>query len=357
MGDEFYTFSEDGVDINVSKGLSVRLIAKTGSKVAYANGGSSSKSWHSRSDAAGIISLNPSDPLNSGYVYVSNSEEGDRGGGVYGLYMDKDGNIDEYKSLLTGTTDNCGGGLTPWNTFISCEEFSGGQCWQIDPISGDAKATQLGGNGGRYESVAVDNRDPANPVFFTTEDDEAGALRRFVADGYGWESLHSGGDTTFLNILDGNNFEWTDSEDKGRQSASKFFPNTEGIQVHEGKVYFMAKKIQRLLILDMETNTYTDEDTGRKFYGEGSFGNQPDQNFFGPTRKYMYFTEDGGKMPGVYARFGNDETYFTMFEADLSEEDETIGIALSPNNKLFYAGIQGRGHIYEFRRDDGRPFE
>lgn len=157
MGDEFYTFSQDGVDIDVSTGLTVRVIAKTGSKVQLADGGESKNSWHTATDAAGIISMNPEDPLNSGYVYLSNSEEADGDGGVYGLYFDNDGNILDYKALLTGTTDNCGGGHTPWNTWISCEEYSDGQCWQIDPYTGQAKETELGGAGGRYESVAVDN--------------------------------------------------------------------------------------------------------------------------------------------------------------------------------------------------------
>ena len=182
-------------------------------------------------------------------------------------------------------------------------------------------------------------------------------MRRFQAQGSGWDALHSNGKTTFLNILSDNTFEWTDDEDTGRSSASKHFPNTEGIQVHDGKVYFMAKELKRMLILDLETNTYTTEQTGKKFYGEGDFGEQPDQNLFGATRKYLYFTEDGGKRPGVYARFGSDGTYFTMFEADLPEEDETIGIALSPDHKKFYAGIQDLGYIYEFTRDDGLPFE
>jgi len=37
-------------------------------------------------------------------------------------------------------------------------------------------------------------------------------------------------------------------------------------------------------------------------------------------------------------------------------DDETIGIALSPDNKRFYAGFQ-EGWIFEFRREVGLPFE
>lgn len=340
-------------------GLSVRVIAEEGRRVPYANGGESSRSYHSMTDAAGIIPRNPDNPLEDGYAYVVNSEEGDGDGGVYGIYFDKDGNVLEYKSLLRGTTDNCGGGLTPWNTWVSCEEYSDGQCWQVDPYGGGAKETKLGGSGGRYESVAVDNTNAMNPVFFTTEDDEAGAMRRFVANGNGWDALHSDGDESFLNILDRSNFEWTTDEDAARESAARFYRNSEGVQYHEGKLYFMAKKDYKMIVLDLDDMTYETETTGKKFYGEGSFGAQPDQNLFGPTRKYIYFTEDGGSSPGVYARFGNDGTFFTLFQAitgGVYDGDETVGIALSPDNKRFYAGIQ-MGIIFEFTRDDGLPFE
>ena len=117
---------------------------------------------------------------------------------------------------------------SPWQTWISCEEVMGGQCWQIDPHPlslRPARVTLLGDSvqGGKYESVAVDNRNPERPIFFTTEDHEWGALRRFRADRRGWHALHTGGNTTLLNILDESTFEWTTDEGKGRTSANTYF--------------------------------------------------------------------------------------------------------------------------------------
>eukprot|EP00584_Thalassiosira_punctigera_P026177 CAMPEP_0172579000 /NCGR_PEP_ID=MMETSP1067-20121228/139021_1 /TAXON_ID=265564 ORGANISM="Thalassiosira punctigera, Strain Tpunct2005C2" /NCGR_SAMPLE_ID=MMETSP1067 /ASSEMBLY_ACC=CAM_ASM_000444 /LENGTH=637 /DNA_ID=CAMNT_0013371707 /DNA_START=98 /DNA_END=2009 /DNA_ORIENTATION=+ len=114
FGDEFVTY--DNLGIEVSKGLSVRVVAREGRPVPYADGGESKLDYHEWTDAAGIIPTNPDNPTEGGYVYVANSE--DSNGGVYGIYFDGDGNVLEYKALLRGTTDNCGGGHTPWNTWV-----------------------------------------------------------------------------------------------------------------------------------------------------------------------------------------------------------------------------------------------
>ena len=358
FGEDYITVPSLGIEM--SSGLNVKLIARTGQKVDYADGTQSELEWHPRSDAAGIVPLDPENPTEGGYVYMSNSEDADVGG-VYGLYFDKHGNIQDYKALLTGTIDNCGGGLTPWHTWVSCEEETDiGQCWQVS-ADGRAEETVLGGDGGNFESVACDDRVHDAPVFFTTEDAERGAMRRFEATKHGWDALHDHeGTHSFLNILDDTNFEWTTDEEAARDSAADYYPNSEGIQVHEGKVFFMSKLLHRLLILDLESMTYTAEESGLKFYGEGSFGGQPDQIIHGPSRKYIYFTEDGSDDPGVYGRHAEDETYFTLFQAikgGMHTEDETIGIAMSPDGRRLYAGFQTTGHIFEFTRQDEQSFE
>jgi len=145
-GDLAITHTE--LDIRMSSGLSVKQIAQTGQSPLP--GGT--QSFHAMMDGAGIVKL-----PDGGYVYVSNSEISGTGG-VYGLYFNADGEITDYKTLLANTSRNCGGGLTPWNTWISCEETSNGQCWQVDPnkdslLHNSPQETLLGGDGGKYETV------------------------------------------------------------------------------------------------------------------------------------------------------------------------------------------------------------
>jgi hypothetical protein len=358
-GESFY--NDNSLGIMISVGLTAKRIAQTGSRVDYANGGRSNILYHPMMDGAGIVPL-----PDGGYVYMSNSEVPNRRGGVYGLYFNKDGEITNYKALLRGTSRNCGGGISPWHTWISCEEVAGGQCWQVEPDPdspnhNSPKKTLLGGSGGgSYESVAVDNRNPDKPIFFTTEDVRFGELRRFEAGGNGWDALHVGGRTTYLQFLSGNRFRWTTNLSAGENSAANYYPNAEGIVCHNSTLYFVAKSTRTLFILDLNDMTYTSERTGSNHVGLGSFNSQPDQIIESDLdkRKYIYFTEDGGDSPGVHVR-DREGKYYTMVRnipGGKYRGDETVGIAFSPDRKKFYFGYQDAGLLMEVTRDDGLAF-
>ncbi len=350
--------SNEELGIKLSSGLEAKLIASSGKKLKLVDGKDSDLPFHFEIDGGGVIDLG-----DRGYVYVSNSEE--TAGGVYGLQFNSFGEIVNYMNLLNDTRRNCGGGLTSWNTWISCEEWNRGHCWQVsaDPSSPNylkAQKTMIGGiEGGRFESVAIDDRIEQSPVFFATEDSKIGAMRRFQANSTGWNSLHTDGDMSYLRITDDKNFEWTKNLSAARKSAYAYYQNSEGISFYNGKLYFTAKSTQKMFALDLESLTYKLETTGLNFQGKGSFNANPDQVITG-NKRFLYLTESGGKNPGVYCRDMNTGKYMTIFEAIDGDgrylNDETVGIAFSPDRRRMYAGYQGAGVLLEFRRIDNLPF-
>mmetsp|Transcript_20038 Transcript_20038/g.37717 ORF Transcript_20038/g.37717 Transcript_20038/m.37717 type:complete len:576 (+) Transcript_20038:247-1974(+) len=357
----------------VTEGMAVRPLAKAGFTLALGNGQKSELRFHSSPDGAAII------PLNDGYVYVSNSEMRQGEGGVYGIYFDHDGNVMDYKMLLSGTTRNCSGGTTPWGTFVSCEEYGNGQCWQVDPDPlskhhPKPEKTKLGGDGGNFEAVACDDRNLEQPIFFVTEDLKSGALRRYTppmtipGTAAGWDALHAeGGTTEFLVFLEDNSFVWSCDEWLGRYSQEKYFPNVEGIVFREGLLYFVSKRTSKLYVLDLDNGTYTASSTKDYSLYSGEFKNRPDQ-LATNDGEFLYFTEEGGQTPGVYAIDAEGQSY-AIFEAYDSKyfNDETTGLAFSPDGTKMYACFQDCGCevsgdidcgcLFVFWRTDGRSFD
>jgi hypothetical protein len=315
-------------------------------------------------DGAAVVATN-----DGGWIYVSNSESslGKYKGGVYALAFDSDGEIMDYYTLLTNTTRNCNGGLTPWNTFVSCEETAHGQCWQVDPLGiKDPEPTAITErHRGNFEAFAYDIRNSSRPCFFVTEDHDRGALRRWCPNpgnlNKTWNMLHGNGTLNYLKILNGTNrFEWTLELNEGRDSASKYFPLSEGISHKDGILYFVVKKMKLLFICNLDTGEFRTESTDDPglLTGDGSFSEQPDYVSQGAGSDLLYFTEDGG-IPGLYARRTSTGKYSAILEAehDKYKTDEITGLSWSPDWTRLYVCIQDIGILFEITRDDGMPFE
>ena len=334
----------------LSTGLSARIIATTGKFVQYRNGQTSSVRFHGRPDfGATFPDRNPFNP--GGWIYTSNSEGKEVGsGGVGAITFDRNGNVLDYKVLLKGTTMNCGGGRTPWNTWISCEEFGArGQVYQVDP-SGKrtAEKTVLGAQGGAFESFSYDVRNQSMPRFFVTEDADTGALRRFTPLQPNWDDpwtmLHGDGTLEYL-VLEptGNgkgNYDWVSDVGTAKSNAAKYYPNSEGIDVLGSHLYFVCKKIKQLFVLDLDNGTYTNSTTAN-----GLFDGKPDQmsHIIGGDEEVLYFTEEGGNNPGVHGRSAQG-FYYTILEGQ-QYKDETSGLAWDPSGHHLYVAYQDRGYV------------
>ena len=334
------TLSEDGVLI-LSNGLSCKRIATSGQPVQYANGSVSTELFHDQPDGAAVFSKD-----DGGWYYVSNAEIDQLGtcwncGGVGAIEFDANGDVIGYKRIASNLKKNCGGGATPWNSWISCEETKSddyiGKIYQVDPSGTRPHEVTAMGGLGWYESFTYDNSTSV-PTFYVTRDTPYGALTRFTPNATGmacynqvddydrWCTLNNG-DIDYLVISGGpsGTFNWTTNETAARNSANTYYPSTEGIDAADGKVFFVSKTLKRLVILDLAQMTYTYSSTE-----SGAFDQQPDQvgRLVEDDESVLYFCEDGGSSSGVFGRsaLGN---YYTILEGRTDdEEDETTGTFL-----------------------------
>ncbi|KAL7546318.1 hypothetical protein ACHAWF_009650, partial [Thalassiosira exigua] len=220
------------------------------------------------------------------------------------------------------------------------------------------EVTKLGGDGGYYETVVVDDRDPRQPIFYLTEDSERGALRKYTppaalpgqgnSSKLGWDTLHTNGGTTeFLVFLDDQRFAWTRDEESARSSQEEHYPNVEGIDFHNGQLYFVSKKRRMLYRLELDKEKYRKASTMLGLLpGGGYLMDQPDQLVRSNRGDHLYLTEDGGKTAGIYAIHGFGGRY-AVFEAVRGryDHDETTGLSFSPDGKKMYAVLQDCGCV------------
>ena len=106
-------------------------------------------------------------------------------GGTSTIVLESDGiTLKRTNRSLTGTIDNCAGGTTPWNTWISCEETyreNHGYAFEIDPESSSLTGYKRLTNMGRFqrEAVTIDENDASGSVY-QTEDDYSGLFYKFI---------------------------------------------------------------------------------------------------------------------------------------------------------------------------------
>ncbi len=226
-------------------GFSSRVLAKTDQPA----GPDGNYLWHDAPDGGAIYVTE-----DGGWIYVSNSEGYGSTGGVGALEFDAEGNVIDAYRLLGGTTMNCAGGPTPWNSWLSCEEFDAGMVWECFPLGrGDIPAVRRDAMGVfQHEAAAID---PSSGIVYLTEDKGDGCLYRFIPDTNG--DLSAGilqaaavdqvdekqraleGLVSWVDVPDPSAATLTTRE-QAAQAGSATFSRGEGAWFHGGVLYFVT---------------------------------------------------------------------------------------------------------------------
>lgn len=226
--------------IRLPEGFRSRIVARGEEPVAHTG-----YRWHLASDGMATF---PAD--DRGFVLVSNSETFD--GGASAIRFGADGEVRDAYRILSGTTQNCSGGATPWGTWLSCEEVEDGRVWECDP-SGRRRAAPHAAMGiFKHEAAAVDAEDRR---VYLTEDVIDGGLYRFTPAR--WPDLSSGL-LEIARVARGGRVEWVPVPDpsaarertRRQVRSSTRFKRGEGIWLDGGTLYVSTTADHRVHAYD-----------------------------------------------------------------------------------------------------------
>ncbi|TDD74784.1 DUF839 domain-containing protein [Actinomadura rubrisoli] len=289
-----------------------------------------------------------------GWIYVSNSEV-PLVGGVSAVRFDASGKVASAYRILNGTTLNCAGGATPWNTWLSCEEHDYGLVHETDP-RGEKPATSRPAMGRfKHEAAAAD---PERKVVYLTEDQPDGCFYRFRPND--WGDLSAG----TLEVLIGSGtgaVRWTRVPDpqlwitptRRQVPGAMRFDGGEGCYYTGGVCYFTTKGDNRVWAYDASA-----ERLDLAYDDDLVTGGEPPlrgvDNVTGTSSGDLYVAEDGGDMEtNLITPAGVVTPFLRLLGHDKSE---ITGPAFSPDGSRLYFSSQ-RGKSGVAAGTDGVTFE
>ncbi|WP_327189232.1 alkaline phosphatase PhoX [Streptomyces xinghaiensis] len=318
----------DANGIRLPAGFSSRVIARSGRKVS-----GTSYTWHNAPDGGACYADG------SGWIYVSNSEI-TPSGGAGAVRFSSSGSITGAYRILSGTRQNCAGGKTPWNTWLSCEEVDRGYVYETDPWGVEQAVRRDAMGRFKHEAAAAD---PVRKVVYLTEDVSDSCFYRFRPTT--WGDLSSGtlevlrmgpgtsGPVTWATVPDPSG---ASAATRNQVSGAKRFNGGEGCHYADGTCWFTTKGDNRVWQYDAAAETielaYDDSLVS---------GGTPLTGVDNVTRTAsgdLYVAEDGGNME--ICVITPDNVVAPFLRVDGQSSSEITGPAFSPDGSRLYFSSQ-----------------
>ncbi|WP_081236764.1 alkaline phosphatase PhoX [Streptomyces viridosporus] len=334
----------DANGIRLPAGFTSRVIARSGRQVA-----GTSYAWHHAPDGGACYADG------SGWIYVSNSEI-NPSGGASAVKFSATGAVTGAYRVLSGTRQNCAGGKTPWNTWLSCEEVDRGYVYETDPWGVKAAVRRDAMGRFKHEAAAAD---PVRGVIYLTEDVSDGCFYRFRPTTWGdlssgtLEVLVGGGGTSgpvsWARVPDPSGATAT----RDQVSGAKRFNGGEGCHYADDTCWFTTKGDNRVWQYDASAQTiglaYDDS-----LVTGGTAPLTGVDNITGSSSGDLFVAEDGGTME--ICVITPDDVVAPFLRIDGQSGSEITGPAFSPDGTRLYfssqrgtSGSPSGGITYEVR--------
>lgn len=275
------------------------------------------------------------------------------------VYDPTSGKVEKEFLSLAGTERNCAGGVTPWGTWLTCEESNEvpngqfledhGYAFEVRPTLEPKlqKATAYKEMGRfRREAVAVD---PASGIVYQTEDMGDGLFYRFIPAVPG--ELGKGGKVQALALLDrdaGDTRNWAESE-------SALMPAGEALAVRWIDMEDILSPKDDLRLRGHGKGAAVFARSEGIWYGDGVFFfacTNGGPAGFGQIFKYTPGKEEG--QPGESAAPGQLELYIESTDGNVVQSADNLTIAPwgdliiceDRNSDSHIRGVTPEGRIY-----------